>query len=43
MSDKIERVLNEVGVTVAMKPHLTIRKLLSSLKEPLDWFKSEDS
>ena len=33
--DKI-RVLNEVGVKVAMKPHLTIRKLLPSLKEPLD-------
>ena len=36
MSDKIQRVLNEVGVKVAMKPHLTIRKLLPSLKEPLD-------
>ena len=30
------RVLNEVGVKVAMKPHLTIRKLLPSLKDPLD-------
>ena len=36
VSDKIQRVLNEVGVKVAMKPHLTIRKLLSSLKDPLD-------
>ena len=37
MSDKIQRVLNEVGVVkVAMKPHLKIRKLLPSLKDPLD-------
>ena len=36
MSDKIQRALNEVGVKVAMKPHLTIRKLLPSLKDPLD-------
>ena len=36
ISDKIRRVLNEVGVKVAMKPHLTIRKLLSSLKDPFD-------
>ena len=36
MSDKIQRVLNKVGVKVAMKPHLTIRKLLPSLKDPLD-------
>ena len=36
VSDKILRVLNEVGVKVAMKPHLTIRKLLPSLKDPLD-------
>ena len=35
VSDKI-RVLNKVGVKVAMKPHLTIRKLLPSLKDPLD-------
>ena len=34
--DKIQRVLNEVEVKVTMKPHLTIRKLLPSLKEPLD-------
>ena len=32
----LEYVLNEVGVKVAMKPHLTIRKLLPSLKDPLD-------
>ena len=31
-SNKTQRVLNEVGVKVAMKPHLTIRKLLPSLK-----------
>ena len=36
VSDKIQRVLNEVGVKVAMKPHLTIRKFLPSLKDPLD-------
>ena len=36
MFDKIQRVLNEVGVKAAMKPHLTIRKLLPSLNEPLD-------
>ena len=41
VSDKIQRFLNEVGVKVAMKPHLTMRKLLSSLKDPLD--KSENS
>ena len=41
VSDKIQRVLNEVGVKVAMKPHLTTRKLLPSLKDPLD--KSEKS
>ena len=34
VSDKIQRALNEVGVKVAMKPHLTRRKLLSSLKDP---------
>ena len=34
--DKIQRVLNEVGVKVAMKPHLTIRKLLPFLKDPSD-------
>ena len=32
----MQRVLNEVGVKVAMKPHLTIRKLLPFLKDPLD-------
>ena len=36
MSDKVQRVLNEVGVKVAMKPHLTIRKLLPSLKDLLE-------
>ena len=36
MFDKIQRVLNEVGVKVAMKPHLTTRKLLPSLKDPFD-------
>ena len=36
VSDKIQRVLNEVGVKDAMKPHLTIRKLLLFLKDPLD-------
>ena len=36
MSDKIQRVLNEVGVKVGMKPYLTIQKLLPSLKDPLD-------
>ena len=36
VSDKIQRVLNEVGVKVAMKPYLTKRKLLPSLKDPLD-------
>ena len=36
VSDKIERVLNKVGVEVATKLHLTSRKLLFSLKDPLD-------
>ena len=36
MCDKIQRIQNEVGVKVAMKPDLTIRKLLPSLKDPLD-------
>ena len=36
VSDQIQLFLNEVGVKVAIKPHLTIRKLLSSLKDPLD-------
>ena len=36
VSDTRQRVLNEVGVKVAMKPHLTIRKLLPSLKDPLN-------
>ena len=36
VSDKIQRVLNKVGVKVAVKPHLTIRKLLPSLKDLLD-------
>ena len=33
---KIQRVLNEVGVKVAMKVHLTTRKLLPYLKDSLD-------
>ena len=36
VSNKIQRVVNEVGVKVAMKPHLTLRKLLLSLKDSLD-------
>ena len=36
MSDKIQPVLNKVGVRVAVKPHLTIRKPLPSLKDPLE-------
>ena len=34
--DKIKPAVNEVGVKVATKPHLTIRKVLPSLKNPLD-------
>ena len=34
-SDKIKRVLNGVGVKVALKPLLTIGKFLPSLKDPL--------
>ena len=37
VSDKIQRVLNEVGVKIAMKPHLTRRKLLPSPKDPFDY------
>ena len=37
VSDKIQRVLNEAGVKVAMKLHLTVRKLLPSPKEPSDY------
>ena len=40
VSDTIQRVLNEVGVKAAMKPHLT-KKFLPSLKDPLD--KTENS
>ena len=36
VSNKMQRVLNEVRVNVAMKPHLTTRKLLPSLKDPSD-------
>ena len=36
LCDEIQSVLNEVGVKVAMKPHLTIRKLLPFLKKPVD-------
>ena len=36
VTDKIQRVLNEVAVEVAMKPHLTLGKLLPSLKDRLD-------
>ena len=35
-TDKIQRVLNDVGVTVAMKPFVTIGKSLPSPKDPLD-------
>ena len=35
VSDKIKRVLNGVGVKVALKPLLTIGKFLPSLKDPL--------
>ena len=31
-----EVATDEVGIKIAMKPHLTIRKLLPSLKEPSD-------
>ena len=35
-TDKIQRVLNDVGVRVARKPFVTIRKSLPSPKDPLD-------
>ena len=35
-TDKIQRVLNDVGVRVAMKPFVTIGKSLPSPKDPLD-------
>ena len=35
VSDKIKRVLNGVGVKVALKPLLTIGKFLPSLRDPL--------
>ena len=41
MSDKIQRVLNSVGVKVALKPLLTIGRYLLSLKHPI--FTSEKS
>ena len=36
VSDKIQHISNEVGVKVALKPHLTIRELLPSQKDSLD-------
>ena len=35
-TDKIQRVLNDVGVKVAMRPFVTIGKSLPSPKDPLD-------
>ena len=35
VSDKIQRVLNSVGVKVALKPLLTIGRFLPSLKDPI--------
>ena len=35
-TDKIQCVLNDVGVKVAMRPFVTIGKSLPSLKDPLD-------
>ena len=35
-TDKIQRVLNDVGVRVAMKPFVTIGKSLPSPKDPVD-------
>ena len=35
VSDKIQRVLNSVGVKVALKPLLTIGRYLPSLKDPI--------
>ena len=35
-TDKIQRVLNDVGVRVAMKPFVTIGKSFPSPKDPLD-------
>ena len=34
--DKIQRVLNDVGVKVAMRPFVTIEKSFPSPKDPLD-------
>ena len=34
-TDKIQRVLNDVGVKVAMRPFVTIGKSLPSPKDPL--------
>ena len=33
-TDKIQRVLNDVGVRVAMRPFVTVGKSLQSLKDP---------
>ena len=35
-TDKIQRALNDVGVRVAMRPFVTIRKSFSSTNDPLD-------
>ena len=35
-TDNIQRVLNDVGARVAMKPFVTIGKSLPSPKDPLD-------
>ena len=35
MSDKIQRILNQIGIKVAMKPWLTIGRYLPSPKDPL--------
>ena len=35
VSDKIQRILNKIGIKVAMKPYLTIGKYLPSPKDPL--------
>ena len=38
-TDKIQHVLNDVGVRVAMRPFVTVGKPLPSPKDPLDqWF-----
>ena len=35
VSDTIRRILNQIGIKVAMKPYLTIGNYLPSLKDPL--------